>query len=64
MPNAPPSRPPIASAGAKSPALPPEPIVKLDATIFTQGEDEQDLDRRPSRPAASSAPVIATWAAP
>ena len=52
-PNAPPKRPPITSDGAKSPALPPEPMVSDDATHLGQAQAAAAARRPPSRSAAS-----------
>ena len=62
-PKAPPKRPPMTSAGAKSPALPPDPMVSEAETIFAK-------QRNSSRPAPAQpignqlAPLIATCTAP
>ena len=62
-PNAPPNRPPITSDGAKSPALPPEPMVSDDAMILARHRPASSAT--PAHPIGSqSAPLIATWTAP
>ena len=53
----------MTSDGAKSPALPPEPMVSDEATIFAR---QRPASRpTPAHPIGSqSAPVIASWTAP
>ena len=62
-PNAPPNSPPMTSDGAKSPALPPEPMVSDDATILARHRNGSSAT--PAQPIGSQlAPLIATCTAP
>ena len=62
-PKAPPISAPMASEGAKSPALPPLPMVKAEATSLASASSASSSTA--SQPSGSQgAPVMATWAAP
>jgi len=62
-PNAPPSSAPIASAGAKSPALPPVPMVSDDAKSFARHSPPNSATAA-HPPGRNEAPLIASWTAP
>ena len=62
-PNAPPKRPPMTMPGAKSPALPPEPIVSAVPTILSPQSRSRSCT--PSHPEGNQlAPLKAICAAP
>ena len=62
-PKAPPSRPPMASDGAKSPALPPEPMVS-DAATSLASDSAASSSTTPQPMGSQGDPEMASWTAP